>query len=244
MQKQNILFNLDDTLVYCNRYFNRVIETFTGIMSKWFDSVSKEEIRQKQLEVDLNAIDLYGLKSERFPESFVSTYKYFCELTVREKNKSEIDLLRKLGFDVFRISVEPIPYMYETLQLLKDEGHALYLHTGGDEPNQRRKIAQVELTTFFENRIFISEYKDTTALSDILKTIHAEPKRTWMIGNSLKTDIKPALEMNINAIYIPAETEWEYDSVDIKMKPEQAFFKLKSLIEVPETIHKHTIQFL
>lgn len=241
MQKQNILFNLDDTLVYCNRYFLHIIETFTCQMKKWFHSITKEDIRKKQQEVDLKAIDHYGLKSERFPESFVDTYTYFCELTGREEQESEKDSLRELGFNVFKIPVEPIPDMYETLQQLKDEGHALYLHTGGDEPNQHRKITQLELAAFFENRIFISEYKDSTALSDILKTIHAEPNRTWMVGNSLKTDIKPALEMNINAIYIPAETEWKYDFVDLKIKPNQAFFRLESLIEVPETIHKQIL---
>jgi putative hydrolase of the HAD superfamily len=197
MQKQNILFNLDDTLSYCNRYFNQVISEFADQMTTWFDSVTKEEIKQKQLQIDVAAINKHGLKSERFPESFVGTYKYFCDLTGREKKKDEIQYLRKLGFKVFEIPVEPIPSMSETLQRLKDEGHELYLHTGGDEANQQRKIIQLELATFFEHRIFISEHKDTTALSDILKTINADPKITWMVGNSLRTDIVPALEMNI-----------------------------------------------
>jgi putative hydrolase of the HAD superfamily len=242
MQKQTILFNLDDTLVYCNRYFNRVIEGFLEQMIIWFDTVSKEEIRQKQLQIDLSAINKYGLKSERFPESFVETYTYFCGKTGKERQKSEMDSLRELGFQVFKIPVEPIPYMNETLQQLKDAGHKLYLHTGGDVANQRRKITQLELSVFFGNRIFISEYKDTTALSDILKTIHANPKITWMVGNSLKTDIKPALEMNINAIFIPAETEWKFDKVDISFKPKSAFITLNSLRDVPRAIHDQILK--
>src|SRR5438128_2034994 len=129
MQKQTILFNLDDTLAYCNRYFNQVIGIFTEQMIKWFDAFTKEEIRQKQLEIDLEAIDEYGLISARFPESFVSTYKYFCDLTGKETKKSDIDSLRELGCKVFKIPVEPIPYMNETLQQLKEAGHELYLHT-------------------------------------------------------------------------------------------------------------------
>ncbi|MCQ6280598.1 HAD family hydrolase [Bacillus sp. EB600] len=242
MQKQTILFNLDDTLAYCNRYFNQVIEVFTEQIIKWFDTLTKEEIRQKQLEIDLEAIDEYGLISARFPESFVGTYKYFCDLTGKEKKKSDIDSLRELGCKVFKIPVEPIPYMNETLQQLKDAGHELYLHTGGDEANQRWKITQLELTTYFEHRIFISEHKDTTALTDILKTIDADPKITWMIGNSLRTDIMPALEKNINAIYIPAETEWDFNVVEIKMEPKRAFYTLHSLQEVPNAIHQHIIK--
>lgn len=242
MQTQTILFNLDDTLIYCNRYFNRVSEIFLHQMAEWFNSLSAEEIRQKQLEIDLKTIDKYGLLSDRFPESFVDTYEYFCSLTGKEKKKREIDSLRELGLSVFKIPVEPVPFMDETLKQLKAAGHKLYLHTGGDEPNQQRKITQLELTTYFEHRIFISTYKDTSALSDILKTIRADPNVTWMVGNSLRTDIKPALEMHINAIYIPAETPWEFDIVDVNVKNKRTLFTLKSLQDVPETIHRHVLK--
>jgi putative hydrolase of the HAD superfamily len=237
MLKQNILFNLDDTLSYCNRYFSLVIDEFADQMMVWFDSITEEDIKQKQLQLDLVAISEHGLKSERFPESFVGTYKYYCDLTGREKKKDEIQYLRKLGFKVFEIPVEPIPYMNETLQRLKKEGHELYLHTGGDEANQRRKISQLELTTFFEHRIFISEHKDTTALSDILKTIKADPNVTWMVGNSLRTDIVPALEMDIHAIYIPAENEWKYNMVEVNVEHSSDFITVDSLQEVPDVIY-------
>jgi putative hydrolase of the HAD superfamily len=240
MEKQNILFNLDDTLSYCNRYFNQVIDEFADQMTTWFNSITKEEIKQKQLQIDVEAISQHGLVSERFPESFVGSYIYFCDLTGREMKKDEIQYLRELGFKVFEIPVEPIPYMNETLKRLKEEGHELYLHTGGDEANQRKKIAQLELTTYFEHRIFISEHKDTTALSDILKTINADPKVTWMVGNSLRTDIVPALEMNIHAIYIPAENEWQYNLVEVNVEHNSAFLTINSLQEVPDVIYKHT----
>ncbi len=239
MEKQTILFNLDDTLAYCNRYFNAVVEKFTNEMTSWFDSLTKEEIKNKQLEMDMDAIKQHGLVSQRFPESFVATYKYFCDLKGMEVKQSKINFLRDLGFRVFEIPVEPIPYMNETLQRLKNEGHELYLHTGGDEANQRRKIAQLELTTYFEHRIFISEHKDTTALSDILKTIDPDLAFTWMVGNSLRTDIVPALEMGINAIYIPAEMEWPYNMVDIDVEPKGAFLALNALQDVPDAIHQY-----
>jgi len=239
MEKQNILFNLDDTLAYCNRYFNQVIGEYTDIMSSWFPFLSKKDIRQKQLELDIEAVSVHGLDSDRFPESFVRTYQYFCNKIGKEKKKDEMDYVKELGYKVFDIPVEPIPYMNETLQELKDAGHELYLHTGGDDMNQRRKIAQLELATFFEHRVFISEHKDTTALSDILKTIQADPDITWMVGNSIRTDIVPALEMKVNAIYIPAEMEWKYNEVDIHVEPERAFYQIDSLQEVPAVIHQH-----
>jgi putative hydrolase of the HAD superfamily len=239
MQKQNILFNLDDTLAECNKYFTQVIEQFAEQMTEWFAGVTKEQIKQKQLQIDMKAIDSHGLTSERFPESFVDTYTHFSDLTGRKTEESEIKMLRELGFKVFQIPVEPLPYMNETLQQLKDEGHDLYLHTGGDEPNQRRKIAQLELAAYFEHRIFISKHKDTTALNDIMKTMDFDPKITWMVGNSLRTDIVPALEMGINTIYIPTKTEWKYNVVEVNVEPKGAFFTLNSLNEVPEAIREY-----
>ncbi|WP_318502937.1 hypothetical protein [Bacillus sp. T3] len=64
MEKQTILFNLDDTLAYCNRYFNQVTDMFATQMTSWFDHLTREEIRQKQLEIDLEAISEHGLRSE------------------------------------------------------------------------------------------------------------------------------------------------------------------------------------
>jgi putative hydrolase of the HAD superfamily len=239
MEKQTILFDLDDTLIQCNKYFMIVIEQFAEQMLQWFPSVNKEAIMQKQLEIDILAIEEHGLSSERFPESFVRTYEHFSQEVSRPVDPDEVEQLRNLGLRVFEMEVEALPNMFETLELLKQEGHDLYLYTGGDEENQRRKITQLELATFFEHRIFISEHKDTSTLSNILKTIKADPQITWMIGNSLRTDIMPALELGINTVYIPAENEWGYNIVEVDMEPKRAYLTLKSIKDLPEIIEHH-----
>jgi putative hydrolase of the HAD superfamily len=239
MQKQNIIFNLDDTLIQCNKYFNQVINQFAEQMTIWFKSLTKEEIKRKQFEIDIESVDKNGLTTEHFPQSFVDTYLHYCELAGKKKEDDIIEYLRKLGRSVFEIPVESLPNMYETLKQLKEEGHQLYLHTGGEEANQRRKISQLELAVYFEHRVFISERKDTTALTDILKTMDFDRKLTWMVGNSLRTDILPALELGINTIYIPAKTEWEYNMIEVNVEPKGAYLTLSSLNEVPEAIHNY-----
>jgi putative hydrolase of the HAD superfamily len=242
MQKQNIIFNLDDTLIQCNQYFNQVINQFAEQMTEWFESLTKEEIKQKQLEIDIESVEKNGLTTEHFPQSFVDTYLHYCELTGKRKEDDDIELLRKLGRSVFEIAVEPLPNMYKTLKQLKEEGHELYLHTGGEEANQRRKISQLELAVYFEHRVFISKHKDTTALTDILKTMDFDREKTWMIGNSLRTDILPALELGINTIYIPAKAEWEYNKIEVNVEPKGAFLTLTSLNEVPEAMNNYINQ--
>ncbi|MEH7372039.1 uL15m family ribosomal protein, partial [Priestia megaterium] len=71
MQKQTLIFNLDDTLVHCNKYFRDTINAFVAQLQEWFENLTKEEIKQKQLEIDLKSIEKYGLHSSRFPESLV-----------------------------------------------------------------------------------------------------------------------------------------------------------------------------
>lgn len=64
---------------------------FVHQMTKWFGSLTKEEIRQKQMELDLKSIEKYGLRLDRFLESFVGTYQYFCHLTGKKQKDFEIE---------------------------------------------------------------------------------------------------------------------------------------------------------
>jgi putative hydrolase of the HAD superfamily len=244
MKKQNVLFNLDDTLVECNKYFKLVIKQFADMLGDWFrdGAISLEQIKQKQVELDLASVSQNGITSLHFPLSFVYTYVYFCELTRTKVDASKVELLERLGKSVYEFAAEPLPDMYETLQELKQEGHELYLHTAGDEAIQRNKIAQLQLAAYFDNRVFISKFKNTTALQHIVEQMQFDPKETWMIGNSLRTDILPALELGVQTIYIPAAVEWQYNVIEINVQPRGAFLTLPSLKEVPETIREYVVQ--
>lgn len=238
MRKQNIIFNLDDTLIECNKYFNQVNERFAAAMAGWFPDADPDKVKAKQMELDVAAIGNSGLTVDHLSQSFVGTYRFFCQATGKTPRKEEAEALTRLGYSVFTIPVEPFPYMYETLERLKEEGHELYLHTGGEEHNQRRKIAQLQLAAYFGNRIFISRHKDVEALALIMNQMEFDPAVTWMVGNSLRTDILPGLEQGINVIYIPAPSEWHYNMVDIQIKPKRAFLTLASLNDVPDAIHE------
>lgn len=239
MQRQNIIFNLDDTLSECNKYFNQVIEQFAQQMLEWFPNESIDEIKKEQINYDLKYVDKGGLTVDHLPQSFSSTYQHFCEKTGIAIDEMKKEQLTKLGLSVFDIPVEPLPYMYETLEQLKYGGHQLFLHTGGEEKNQRRKITQLQLAAFFDNRIFISLHKDVKALEKILSKMNFDKSVTWMVGNSLRTDIIPGLEQGINVIYIPAPNEWHYNVVEVNVEPKGAFITLQSLNEVPEAINKY-----
>lgn len=238
MNQQTLILDLDDTLIHCNKYFVESRNSFGNVMRKWFKSKSltKKEILQKQSELDIKAVEQHGFHSSLYIQSLVATYKYYCETFERKMKSAEINQVEKIGQSVFQRKVKPFPYMYEILDTLQAEGHQLYLFTGGDVINQHRKITQLGLTAYFEERIFIFEHKNTATLQQVLNQINSDKKKTWMIGNSLKTDIKPAIELGINAIHIPAEIEWSYNIVDIEIEPSGTYAQLKSLVHLPEYI--------
>jgi putative hydrolase of the HAD superfamily len=244
MDNQNILFNLDDTLVECNKYFKMVVDQFAHTMAEWFQDhrITVDQIKQKQLEFDLKSVAQYGITSEHFPQSFVDTYAFFCASFGMKMDPTRAKQLEQMGKSVYDYAAEPMPDMYDTLEQLKQDGHKLYLHTAGDEAIQQKKIAQLELSVFFENRIFISRFKNTAALSHIVTSMRFEPTETWMIGNSLRTDVMPGLELGVQVIYIPVAEDWQYNMVNIDRISQGKFLTLASLKMVPEAIRDYVQQ--
>jgi putative hydrolase of the HAD superfamily len=242
--KMSILFDLDDTLIYCNKYFNLVLDQFADMMLDWFSGygVDRGTLLAKHTELDIAGVQLFGFKSEHFPQSFVDTYRYFCEQHRRPKSSEEEKWLWDLGISVYEHEVEPYPHMEETLDELSRSGHRLHLYTGGDPVIQQRKIERMNLERYFEDRIYIRMRKNTEALKDILQAGRFDADRTWMIGNSLRTDVLPAVECGINAIYMKREQEWTYNMLTIETPPRGALLTLTALSEVPPAIGEYALK--
>jgi putative hydrolase of the HAD superfamily len=240
-RRQTICFDLDDTLVHCNKYFADILQRFVKQMKRWFPDLTDREIRDKQTECDLAGIAVHGLVKERFPLSLVEAYEYFSARVGRRPKEEERERLVRLGSEVYDRPVEPYPHMRETLDRLARDGHRLCLFTGGDPEIQLRKVEQLDLKPFFGERIFVARHKNTAAFRTVLDSLAADPRETWMIGNSARTDIIPALACGAHAIHIPAETKWEwaYNHADIDIEPSGAFLRLATLKEVPEAIYAY-----
>ncbi|WP_334077225.1 HAD family hydrolase [Paenibacillus sanfengchensis] len=236
--RQQLIFDLDDTLVHCNIYFERILDEFAGLIVSWLSDsrISADEVRGKQIEIDVAGVQKIGFVSTHFPQSLIDTYRYFCRLLGREIRLAEEDKLLKLGMSVYDQEVEPYPGMELTLELLERQGHELYLYTGGETVIQQRKIEQMKLANYFQDRIYIRRHKNIDALEEILSSRTFDRKNTWMIGNSLRTDIAPALSAGINSIYIKHPTEWSYNLIDLKKTTDTQMYTISSLTEVPSII--------
>ncbi|MBN2983879.1 MULTISPECIES: HAD family hydrolase [Cohnella] len=242
--KQNILFDLDDTLIYCNKYFHEVLKQFADAMLEWFSpfGATRESIVEKHTEIDIAGVKVLGFQSEHFPQSFVDTYRFYAGRHGVDVDAKREQWLWQLGISVYDHEVEPYPHMEETLETLIAEGHRLHLYTGGEPAIQRRKIERMRLERFFQDRIYVRQHKNTTALRAILKSGRFDLDRTWMIGNSLRTDVMPALECGIHSIYLKREEEWAYNVIPIEASPQGAFITLSSLNEVPPAIGNYLVK--
>jgi putative hydrolase of the HAD superfamily len=242
LREQTILFDLDDTLAHCNKYFDTVIDQFVDLMLTWFSGhgLRIEDVKQKQLEIDLAGVHIHGFMADRFPQSFVETYHYYAERYNRPISRKEEEWLLQLGHTVYEFTVEPYPHMKETLETLESAGHRLYLYTGGDASIQMKKVRDLGLDTYFQDRIFVTVHKTKEFMESLLHEQRFDRRHTWMIGNSVRTDILPALHAGIHSIYIPAVLEWQYNTGVIDIAPKGAFYQLPSLREVPETIQAYT----
>lgn len=238
---QQILFDLDDTLIYCNRYFFRAIDSFTELVVNWLNDplVTKDQLKEMQASMDTQLISVSGFKSEHFPQSFVDTYLHFCTLLGRPSSPVEIDKLWKLGIEVYAHETEAYPNMEETLKQLSQQGHELHLYTGGEQNIQLRKIQDMSLDRYFDDRIYIRQVKNIPALDELLTAHSFERERTWMIGNSIRNDIVPALSAGIHAIHVKIPDEWVYNIVEIDVTPKGQFVSVQSLHQIPPVISRY-----
>jgi putative hydrolase of the HAD superfamily len=239
--KQKIMFDLDDTLIHCNKYFHFILDQFTDEMTTWFSpaGITRASIMEKQTEIDIARVHVQGFMSEHFPQSFIDTYRYFQSLTGRAASPLEEEKLWKLGNSVYEQEVEPYPHMEETLTALTNIGHELHLYTGGDSLIQHRKIERMQLERYFQDRIYVRQLKNTAALEQILIDGRFDRGNTWMIGNSVRTDVVPALQCGINAVYLKQESEWVYNVIPIDATPRGALLTLTALPQVPTAIHSY-----
>jgi putative hydrolase of the HAD superfamily len=243
VNQQTLILDLDDTLIHCNKYFKESKNKFAFVMRKWFKNLSKEELMRKKIEIDIRNVEEHGLHSINYPVSLVETYLYFCKKYKKKLDNKKMEQIRQIGQSVFERKVEAFPHTFDVLHKLQNDGHRLCLFTGGDVANQLRKINQLNLEPFFTDGVFIFEKKDKQALKKVLYELKADKKSTWMIGNSMRTDIIPAIELGINAIHIPSEIEWSYNVVDVEIEPSGTFAQLPSLQELPGYLQEHCFQF-
>ena len=206
---QTLLFDADDTLWENNIYFERAIASFISYLNHREFSARQVRERLNQVEHSTIAASGYGLKS--FHQSLV---RCFEELTDAPLTAEKHERIVRFADSIAEQEIELLGGVADTLPLLSSR-HRCILVTKGDLEEQRGKLARSGLEHFF-TAVEVLPEKHELAYRSLSELHGCEAGVTWMIGNSPRSDINPALAAGLHAIFIPHDFTWilEHESIN------------------------------
>lgn len=213
MGKPTLIVDLDDTLVRTgSRYHTAVAEGAKKLAGH--TGITETALRRLLNEVDLAATaQPGGFKRERFPNSFYATAYAATMISGTEAGGGQLaeEMFKIAEDEVFGRPYELLPGVMQILGMYKIAGWQLILHTKGDNEVQLKlKIQPHGLDEIFD-AVYIGLVKNADVLRDMIERQDIDVATSWMIGDSQKDDIAPAIEVGLNTALVARDTEWAYD---------------------------------
>lgn len=206
--RQSLIFDADDTLWENNVVYERVIEDYLDWLAH--PSLDRRELRAILDEIEAANSASHGYGSRVFLRSLRDC---FARLNERPTDEAEAEQIESLAVALLERRVELLPGVAETLEDL-GERHDLHLLTKGDPHEQQHKVDASALGHHFETVEVVVE-KDAGAYEDLVRRHALRPSETWMIGNSPRSDILPARQAGLNAVYIPDAHPWSLEHAEV-----------------------------
>ncbi|GAA1021092.1 haloacid dehalogenase [Acrocarpospora pleiomorpha] len=205
---QVLIFDADDTLWENNILFERVIDDFFEWLAH--PTLAKPEIRAILDDIERANAVVHGYGSKVFLRSLAECLEQLNErpATIEEQRRIE-----QLAVRLIRGEIELIPGVADTLADL-GQRHRLLLLTKGDPAEQQRKLDASQLARHFGN-IHIVPEKGVEVYQRLAREHSLALPSTWMIGNSPKSDIGPARQAGMNAVFIPHEHTWVLEHAEL-----------------------------
>ncbi|EIA09861.1 HAD family hydrolase [Flavobacterium frigoris] len=201
-----IAFDADDTLFINETYFAETEEKFCSLMG---DYLSHQGISQQLFKVEIDNLKIYGYGIKGYILSMI-------EAAMRISNNTiPIEVVEKIiqyGKELTEKPIVLLDGVEETLEALHGK-YKLVVATKGDLLDQRRKLHNSGLGKYFHHIEVMSDKQEIDYL-DLIKRLEIQPAEFLMIGNSLKSDILPVLEIGGHAVHIPFHTTWAHEKID------------------------------
>ncbi len=205
---QNLLVDADDTLWENNIYFERAIANFISFLNH--QEYTPAEVREVLNEVERECILRHGYGLHSFAHALVDTFE---RLAVETLTPALREAIHGIAHTIAAQPVEVRPGVPETLDYLAGRHH-LILMTKGDITEQSGKIERSGLKEFFAAVEIVSE-KDAATYRSVVGKYGLADAYTWMVGNSPKSDINPALAAGLNAVFVPHDMTWVLEHEEI-----------------------------
>ncbi len=208
MTRCHLIVDADDTLWENNVYFERAFDEFVGYLGH--SALTPQQVRDVLDEIETVNARIHGYGSLNFGRNLRQCYEHLAE---REVRLEDLDTVMGFAQRILECPMEVIPGVPETLEYLASR-HSLTLFTKGHPEEQKLKIDRSGLGIYFGHTAIVKE-KDAAAYLRLAVERRMELPHAWMIGNSPKSDINPALAVGMNAVFVPHAHTWVLEKQDI-----------------------------
>ncbi len=206
---QNLLIDADDTLWENNIYFERAITDFISFLNH--HQYTPDEVRHVLYDVERENIRKHGYGMHSFANALVICFE---RLSVNPVTPELHDTIRGIAYKIAEHPMEFLPDVPETLAELAQR-HRLFMVTKGNITEQLGKVERSDLKGYFTAVEVVAE-KDAAAYRNVVEKYGLFRPITWMIGNSPKSDINPALEAGLHAVFVPHHNTWMLERDELR----------------------------
>lgn len=224
-----VIFDGDDTLWATQPLYEHAKDAFFNDLQQLGFAVelARESLRRREE----SNLPLLGYSRERFPRSMVETYRELTALAGRVPSAEIEAKLRDIAMSVFRKDAQVDPEASAVLSSLRLR-HKVILATKGDHDVQLQRVARSGLGSLFDAQ-YILERKGTHELLEILTKEQLSPDATWVVGDSLRSDVWPALTLGLRAVWLRRET-WFHEEAEQPQNPRlHEVDRLSDVLDVP-----------
>ncbi|TFV94307.1 HAD family hydrolase [Algoriphagus kandeliae] len=224
-----IAFDADDTLWVNEPFFREAEEKFCSLLE---DFMPAHAILKELYHTEISNLKMYGYGIKGFMLSMIETA---MRISNQQVPISLVEKVIQIGQEMLEKPVDLLPGVEEVLQNLNGD-FRMVLATKGDLVDQERKLKKSGLEKYFHHIEIMSE-KRTEDFAKLIRHLDVDPEHFVMLGNSLKSDILPVLELGGHAIHIPFHITWVHEQVHHEVKHER-FSSVENIQLAAELIRK------
>lgn len=225
-----IAFDADDTLWHNERFYVEAQSKFGELLSQYHQPAW---INERLYQTEIRNLKHFGYGVKAFALSMIETA---VELTEGRITGKDIQVLVDVAREMLNAEVQLLSHVSETIpQLAKD--HQLMVITKGDLLDQETKIIRSGLSEYFRH-IEVVSHKTPASYTQVFNRYSVSLDRVLMVGNSVKSDILPILELGGTAVHIPYETTWQHEVADLPKDGQPRFHQLEHMGQFPALLNQ------
>lgn len=203
-----LLIDADDTLWENSVYFEHAFEKFVELLDH--SHLTTEQVRAVLDEIEIDSIRVNGYGTVNFGRNMRACYQTLADKPVTEE---DLDEVMRLAHKILDRPIQLLEGVTETLQYLTERYH-LTLFSKGHPEEQQAKVDRSGVAGYFHSCRIVRE-KHAAAYQQVVSEHGMEADSTWMVGNSPKSDINPALEAGLGAVLVPHGMTWSLENEEV-----------------------------